>query len=83
MSKIKELFSSTRPQWITESTWRGWRTFYQTFGTSVAVAGIAVLTTYANGGTFDLNYLWLQGVIAGLAGALAKAMNANKDNTTE
>ncbi len=66
-----------KPEWMSETTWRAVRTFYQTFLSTLVVTLIAVLVTYSNGGVFDWNILWLQGVIAGLATGLAAVMNRN------
>lgn len=68
-----------KPEWMSETTWRAVRTFYQTFLSTLVVTLIAVLVTYSNGGVFDWNILWLQGVIAGLATGLAAVMNRNND----
>lgn len=68
-----------KPDWMSETIWRTVRTFYQTFLSTLVVTLIAVLVTYSNGGAFDWNFLWLQGVIAGLATGLAAVMNRNTD----
>ena len=68
-----------KPDWLSESAWRAVRTFYQTFSGTLVVTLIAALVTYSNGGIFDWNFLWLQGVVAGLATGLAAVMNRDTD----
>jgi len=67
-----------KPNWMTEAGWRAFRTFYQVFIGTFVTTLIAVLITYSNGGSFDWNILWLQGVIAGIAVGLAAVMNSDK-----
>lgn len=76
-------FLNTKPEWMEESWWRATRTFVQNLVGAVVLALIVVLTTYAQGGTFDWRYLWLQGFIAGIAAGLAKLMNNSKDQSEE
>lgn len=72
---------TVKPEWMTDSTWRALRTFWQTFWASFTVTLVAVLLSYANSGTFNWNVLWLQGAVVAFAAAIAKVMNKDNDTT--
>lgn len=72
-----------KPDWMTDSSWRALRTFVQNVVGSIVAVLIIALTNYANVGQFDWRFLWLQGIVLGIATALAKLMNKPDDSTTE
>lgn len=70
---------SNKPAWMSEAAWRATRTFVQVFVGVFVAALIVALNAYASGGELDLNFIWLQGVVLGVATALGAIMNRTTD----
>lgn len=65
----------TKPDWMSEALWRTCRTAFQVFIGVVGMVVIAVLQDYATTRVFDWTMLWYQGIVAGIAAAVAYLMN--------
>lgn len=71
------MISVKKPEWMTVAVWKGLRTAFQTFLGVVALAFISVAQAYAQGGSFDWDYLWRSGIVMGVAAVAGWWMNRN------